>query len=95
MLSTGPAAAPAITSELSAATTAVLGIIAVLFTVIAYFLRRELNANDAAHTELRGDVKKLLAGQGRIEGTLEILTGRRRDPTRRPGAAHQQTGGDR
>ncbi|MCY4075808.1 MAG: hypothetical protein OXH04_10320 [Acidobacteria bacterium] len=49
--------------------TALLAAIAVLVGVIAWFLRREIRNNDAAHQELRadikelrGDVKKLLAG---------------------------------
>ena len=50
--------------------TALLAAIAVLVGVIAWFLRREIRNNDAAHQdlradirELRGDVKKLLAGE--------------------------------
>ncbi|MXW34874.1 MAG: hypothetical protein F4X11_26070 [Acidobacteria bacterium] len=54
-------AAP-ITIELSSAVSWTLGIIAALLGVIAWFLRRELKNNDAAHAELRGDVKKLLTG---------------------------------
>lgn len=53
----------------SAATTVVLGIIAGLLAVIAYFLNREMKNNDQAHRELRADVEtvesdieKLLAG---------------------------------
>ena len=49
--------------------TALLAAIALLVGVIAWFLRREVRNNDAAHQELRadikelrGDVKKLLAG---------------------------------
>ena len=49
--------------------TALLAAIALLAGVIAWFLRREIRNNDAAHLELRGDikelrgdVKKLLAG---------------------------------
>ena len=70
------AAAPPVTLDLSAALslavwagTAALAAIAVLVGVIAWFLRREIRNNDAAHRELRadirelrGDVKKLLAG---------------------------------
>ena len=63
------AAPPPVTIELPAAVAAMLGIIAVLIAVIAYFLRRELNGNDAAHRALRedvqvvdSDVKRLLAG---------------------------------
>ena len=63
------AAPPPVTIELPAAVTAMLGLIAVLIAVIAYFLRRELNSNDAAHQALRedvrvvdSDVKRLLAG---------------------------------
>ena len=68
------AAATPITLDLSAALplaagTALLAAIALLLGVIAWFLRREIRNNDAAHRELRadiqelrGDVKKLLAG---------------------------------
>ncbi|MCY4028784.1 MAG: hypothetical protein OXH75_20995 [Acidobacteria bacterium] len=70
------AAAPPVALDLSAALslavwagTAALAAIAVLVGVIAWFLRREIRNNDAAHRELRadirelrGDVKKLLAG---------------------------------
>ena len=61
------AAAPPITITLPAA---VAWAVVVSLVVIAWFLRREIRNNDAAHTELRGDVKKLLEGQGRIEGLL-------------------------
>ena len=56
------------------AMTAILAGMAALAGVVAWFLKREIKNNDEAHAELRGDVKKLLAGQARIEG---ILTGRR------------------
>ena len=59
-----PRALPPPTGE-----TAALAAIAVLVGVIAWFLRREIRNNDGAHQELRadirelrGDVKKLLAG---------------------------------
>lgn len=72
-------AAP-ITIELPAAVSAAAWVVAALLAAIggltafvAWFLRREVNNNDAAHTELRRDVKKLLEAVGRIEG---ILTGR-------------------
>ena len=49
--------------------TALLAAIALLLGVVAWFVRREIRNNDAAHRELRadikelrGDVKKLLAG---------------------------------
>ena len=49
--------------------TVLLAAIAVLVGVVAWFVRREIRNSDAAHqalradiTELRGDVKKLLAG---------------------------------
>ena len=72
-------AAPPITIELPTAVSAAAWVIAVLLAaigvlsgVVAYFLRRELKSNDAAHRALTGnvktvesDVKKLLAGQGR------------------------------
>ena len=83
-------AAP-ITIELPTAVSAAAWVITVLLAgigvlsgVVAYFLRRELKSNDAAHRELRGDVKsvesdvkKLLAGQGRIEGALNALLNQR------------------
>ena len=60
--------------------TILLAAIGILSEVVAYFLRRELKSNDAAHRALTGDVKtvesdvkKLLAGQGRIEGALNAL----------------------
>jgi hypothetical protein len=64
--------------------TVLLAGIGILSGIVAYFLRRELSSNDAAHRELRGDVKtvesdvkKLLAGQGRIEGALNALVNQR------------------
>ncbi len=63
------AAATPVTLDLSAALslamwagTALLATIALLLGVIAWFARREIRNNDAAHQELRADVKKLLAG---------------------------------
>lgn len=74
------AAAAPIAIELPAAVSAAAWVVAALLAAIggltafvAWFLRREVNNNDAAHTELRRDVKKLLEAVGRIEG---ILTGR-------------------
>lgn len=64
------AAAPTITITLPAAVAAAAWAVVALLVVIAWFLRREIKNNDAAHMELRGDVKKLLEGQGRIEGLL-------------------------
>ena len=83
-------AAP-ITIELPTAVSAAAWVITVLLAgigilsgVVAYFLRREFKSNDAAHRELRGDVKtvesdvkELLAGQGRIEGALNTLLNQR------------------
>ena len=51
-------------------------VVVVLFGVIAWFLRREINNNDKAHRELNADVKRLLEGQGEIKSALAILTGR-------------------
>ena len=84
-------AAPLITIELPTAVSAaawmitiLLAAIGILSGVVAYFLRRELKSNDAAHRALTGDVKtvesdvkKLLAGQGRIEGALNALLNQR------------------
>ena len=50
-------AVPSITIELSTGVTVVLSIIAALLAVIAFFLARELKANDQAHKDLRGDIK--------------------------------------
>lgn len=50
-------AVPSITIELSTGVTVVLSIIAALIAVIAFFLARELKANDQAHKDLRGDIK--------------------------------------
>ena len=62
-------AAPSITIELPTAVSAaawvitiLLGVLAGLFGVIVWFLRREIRNNDAAHQELRTDIKKLLEG---------------------------------
>ena len=76
-----------ITIQLSAAVSAaawigtgLLGAIALLIGAVVWFLRRELAKNDKAHAELRGDIrivetdiKKLLEGLGRVEGTLNKL----------------------
>ena len=84
-------AAPPITIELPTAVAAAAWVITILLAaigilagVVAYFLRRELKSNDAAHRALTGDVKtvesdirRLLAGQGRIEGALNALLNQR------------------
>ena len=62
-------AAP-ITIELPTAVSVAVWIIVALFGIIAWFLRREVKNNDAAHTELRSDVKTLLEAVGRIEAIL-------------------------
>ncbi len=72
-------AAPSIAIGLPAAVSAAAWVIAGLLALVVWFLRREVKNNDAAHTELRGDVKKLLEGQGRIEGALGVLTAQRSD----------------
>lgn len=61
---------PAISIELPAALTVaawamttILAGLAVLAGAVAWFLKREVKNNDEAHAELRGDVKKLLAGE--------------------------------
>ena len=69
--------APPITIELPTAVSVAAWVIAALLGIVVWFLRREVKNNDEAHTELRGDVKKLLEGQGRIEGALGVLTSRR------------------
>ena len=55
-------AAPSLSIELGAAVSFALAAIVVLLGIIAWFLRREIKNNDAAHAELRADVKKLLTG---------------------------------
>lgn len=65
------------TIELPTAVSVAAWAIAALLGILVWFLRREVKNNDDAHSELRGDVKKLLEGQGRIEGALGVLTGRR------------------
>jgi len=62
-------AAP-ITIELPTAVSVAVWITVALLGIIAWFLPREIKNNDAAHTELRSDVKKLLEAVGRIEGIL-------------------------
>lgn len=63
------------------AATALLGGIALLSGIVAWFLRRELGNNDKAHDALRkdiktveSDIKKLLEGLGRVEGMLSKLS---------------------
>ena len=53
---------PAAVSVAAWAFTGLLSVVAVLFGIIIWFLRREIKNNDAAHAELRTDVKKLLEG---------------------------------
>ena len=62
-------AAP-ITIALPTAVSVAVWVIVALFGIIAWFLQCEIRNNDAAHTELRSDVKKLLEAVGRIEGIL-------------------------
>lgn len=76
-----------ITIDLSAALsaaawtgTALLGVIALLLGAVVWFLSRELTKNDEAHRVLgrkietvEGDIKKLLEGQGRMEGALNRM----------------------
>ncbi|MYD86525.1 MAG: hypothetical protein F4018_03090 [Acidobacteria bacterium] len=73
------AAAAPITIALPMAVSAAAWVIVALLAVIAWFVRREIRNNDVAHSEMRTDVKKLLEGQGRIEGTLRGLTAQRSD----------------
>ena len=54
-------AAPSRSIELNAAISFALAAV-VLLGIIAWFLRREIKNNDAAHAELRADVKRLLTG---------------------------------
>ena len=54
-------AAPSLSIELGAAVSFALAAIVVLLGIIAWFLRREIKNNDAAHAELRADVKELRA----------------------------------
>ena len=62
-------AAP-ITIDLPTAVSVAVWVVVALFGIIAWFLRREFQNNDAAHTELRSDVKTLLEAVGRVEGIL-------------------------
>ncbi len=73
------AAATPITIALPMAVSAAAWAIVALLAVVAWFVRQEIKNNDVAHTELRADVKKLLEGQGRIEGALRVLTPQRSD----------------
>ena len=76
--------APPITIELSAAVTVLLGVIAALFGVIAFFLHRELRNNDKTHSHLKTDVcamdmsiKKLLEGDvAWVRALLERVPGK-------------------
>ena len=76
--------APPITVELSAAVTMLLGVIAVLFGVIGFFLHRELRNDDKAHSDLKTDVramdtsiKKLLEGDvAWVRALLERVPGK-------------------
>lgn len=56
------AAAAPITIALPMAVSAAAWVIVALLAVVAWFVRREINNNDVAHTEMRADVKKLLTG---------------------------------
>ena len=77
-------AAPSLSIELSAAVSFALAAIVVLLGIIAWFLRREIKNNDAAHAELRADVKKLLTGDvlwvtslnNRIDRLHDLVLGR-------------------
>ncbi len=53
---------PAAVSAAAWAGAALLAVIGILAGICVWFLRREITNNDVAHTELRGDVKKLLSG---------------------------------
>ena len=84
---TGPFAnvAPSLSIELNAAVSFALAAIVVPLGVIAWFLRREIKNNDAAHAELRADVEKLLTGDvprvasinDRIDRLRDLMPGRR------------------
>ena len=59
----------------------VLAVMAALIGVSGWFLRREIVKNDKAHDEMKrdiktveSDIKKLLAGLGRVEGMLNKMT---------------------
>ena len=77
-------AAPSRSIELSAAASFALAAIAVLLGIITWFLRREIENNDAAHEELRADVEKLLTGDvpwvaslnRRIDRLYDLMPGR-------------------
>ena len=84
-------AAPSLSIELGAAVSFALAAIVVLLGIIAWFLRREIKNNDAAHAELRADVrelradvKKLLTGDvpwvaslnNRIDRLYDLMLGR-------------------
>ena len=70
---TATAAAPAISIELPTAVSAAAWIVAALLGIIVWFLRREIGNNNEAHAELRGDVKKLLEGQGRLNDRIDSV----------------------
>ena len=78
-------ATPSVSIELGAAVSFALAAIVVLLGIIAWFLRREIKNNDAAHAELRADVKRLLAGDvpwvtslnNRIDRLYDLMPGRR------------------
>ena len=55
-------ALPATLSPAAWVVAVLFAVVAALFGVVAWFLRREIRNNDEAHKELRGDVKKLLEG---------------------------------
>lgn len=94
-----PAGAAFHVSGLAASATAVAAwLIVLLLGIIAWFVRREIKQNDAAHDglrsdigELRKDVKVLLTGLARIEGYLGGAEGRVPDD-RRPGDINPTAG---
>ena len=74
-------AAPSRSIELNAAISFALAAVVVLLGIIAWFLRREIKNSDAAHAELRTDVKRLLTGDvpwvaslnNRIDGLHDLI----------------------
>ncbi len=84
-------ATPSLSIEPGAAVSFALAAIVVLLGIIAWFLRREIKNNDAAHAELRADVKKLLTGDvpwvaslnNRIDRLHDLMLGRQAEGDRR------------
>lgn len=71
---------PALASAALWVGTGLLGIIATLGLVIAWFLRREIRNNDATHAELRRSVDKLLEGDvGWVQILMTRTNGAQRD----------------